>query len=163
MKRIIFVFAICALLMGCPPMDRVLKSRDIQRIEVGYAADQKTEQLITSDQEVDEFAKEVTIALKKNGFNLAYSSASWGLLPLTGHTQNMSYKTKSSEHISCSVTISKSEFTARFVEYEKDLKSNAFITTEEDKALMSRAASVLTALAKSKFSERSIRVSVFQN
>ena len=163
MKRIILVFAIFTLLIGCLPIDRVLKSRDFQRIEAGYTADKKTERLITSNHEVDEFAKEITKELENNGFYLAYSSASWGLLPLTGHTQNMSYKTENNERISCSVTVSKSEFVARFVEYEKELNSDTYITSKEDMALIDRAASALTALAKSRFSERSIRVSVFQN
>ena len=151
MKSIVLVFTICTLLIGCLPTDRVLKTRDFQRIEAGYAADKKTERLISSDQEVDEFAKEITKVLKKSGFYLAYSSASWWLLPLTGHIQNMSYKTERNDHIGCSVIVSRSEFTARFVVYERELNSNTYITSNEDRALMARAASALTALAKSRF------------
>ncbi len=162
MRRILFIGAVSAFLVGCPPMDPVLKSRDIQVIEAGHVIDNEAERLFSNDEEVDRFSLLISDVLRKQGFYLAYSSTSWGLLPLTGHTQNMSYKTKSNEYISCSVTVSKTEFKARFVEYEEKLKSNNYVTSTEDKAQIIRAAKALTDLAKEIFNERAIHVSVVQ-
>lgn len=163
MMRILFIGAVSAFLVGCPPMDRVLKSRDIQVIEAGHAIDNDTERLLSNDEVVDKFSLQISDVLRRQGFYLAYSSTSWGLLPLTGHTQNMNYKTKNNEYISCSVTVSKTEFTARFVEYEEKLKSNKYVTSTEDKAQITRAVKSLTDLAKEMFNERAIHVSVVQN
>jgi hypothetical protein len=163
MKRFVVIIVASILLTGCPPMDRVLRSRDIEVIKAGKAVDNQAESLLSSDRDVDEFSLRVTEVLNEQGFYLAYSSASWGLLPLTGHTQNMGYKTLNTEHVSCSVIVSKTEFTARFVEYEEELKSGRYVTSSEDKAQIARATKALIALAKSSFNERAIHVSISNN
>jgi hypothetical protein len=149
--------------MGCPPMDKVLMSRDIQEVVAGYEADKSSERLLSTNSEVDDFAGLVISTMEENGFYLSYSSTSWGLQPLTGHTQNLAFKTSSNDYVSCSVTISKTEFSASFMEYERKSESNEYLTSEEDKAGIDRAAKALDTLAKGKFVGRSVRVSIYRN
>jgi len=163
MRQIVVIIAASILLSGCPPMDKVLRSRDVEVIQAGKAVDNKAVRLLTSDRDVDEFSLEISEVMKEQGFHLAYSSSSWGLLPLTGHTQNMSYKTVNNEHVSCSVIVSKTEFTVRFVEYERKINSDEYSTSMEDRKQISRTAKALTALAKRKFDERAIHVSIAKN
>jgi len=163
MKRFWLLLIACTLLTGCPPKDKLLRSQNIQQVQVGYAADQKSERLLQSNESVDNFANSVTILMKEVGFNKGYSSISWGLQPLTGHTQNLSYKMQGNDFIYCSVTISKTEFTAKCKELEARPKSGEYLATEKQKDHINKAIGVLNELVKNKFTGRASRISIYDN
>lgn len=159
--RIIWLITICIFLWGCPPKGFVLKHRSIQHVEAGLGID-GTSRIIQTDEEVDALAIEVAELLEKYGFELKNSSVSWGVQPLTGHTQNQGFALKGTKSVYCYVRISKKEFIAEFQEVETEYESNIFATTNEEKAVVSDAVAALSELAKRKFSDRVVRVSEFE-
>jgi hypothetical protein len=151
---------IAALISGCPSKSAMLKHRDVQHIEAGIGVD-GTKKILNSDEEVDLLATEVIELLKGQGFELLNSSVSWGLQPLTGHTQNLSFRLPQTGSIHCYVQISKKEFGAKFRELEKKPQSNEFATTNNDLMAVNKAIDSLNELAKEKFNGRSTRISKF--
>ena len=148
------------LLSGCPPKGAMLKHRDIQYIEVGLGVD-GTKKIISSDEEVDLLAAQVIELLQGQGFELLHSSVSWGLQPLTGHTQNLNFMLPETGSIHCYVQISKKEFQAKFRELEKKPQSNEFVTSNSDLVAVNKAIASLNKLAKQNFGGRSTRISKF--
>ena len=158
--RVVFIIISVFLLSGCPPKGAMLKQRSLQLIEVGLGVD-GTYKILASNEEVDLLAGKVTSLMKEHGFELKYSSTSWGLQPLTGHTQNMSFGISGTDAIYCYVQISKKEFRAKFSELETKPKSGEFATTEQNLASIDEAVISLNELAKSTIYGRSTRVSKF--
>lgn len=158
--RAIATVFIAMLISGCPPKSAMLKHRDLQDIKVGLGVD-GTAKIIPSDFEVDLVASEVREMLQEQGFELLHSSVSWGLQPLTGHTQLLSFRLHGSKSIHCYVKISKKEFQAEFQELETKPQSNEFTTNSNDLSAIDRAIMSLNELAKNKFGGRSTRISKF--
>jgi hypothetical protein len=158
--RAIFLIAVAFLLCGCPPKGAMLKQRELQHIDAGLGVD-GTKRIIKSDDEVDLIAGDVIQLLKKEGFELLNSSVSWGLQPLTGHTQNMSFRYPGTNALHCYVQVSKKEFQVRFVELESKPQSYEFATNDADLKAMQQAAETLNEFAKQKIPGRSIRISTF--
>ena len=148
------------LLSGCPPKNSMLKQREVQHIEVGLGID-GARKILSSNEEVDVLANEVIRLLSEYGFKLLHSSTSWGLQPLTGHTQNLSFRLLGTNAIHCYVQISKKEFKAKFREMEKEPQSNEFATSDNDFQITEQAVTTLNVLAKQKFRGRSVRISKF--
>jgi len=138
----------------------MLKQRELQHIDAGLGVD-GTKRIITSDEEVDLLAGEVINLLKNEGFEFLSSSMSWGLQPLTGHTQNLSFRYPGTNALHCYVQISKKEFQVKFFELESKPQSNEFATNEVDLQAIKKAAERLNELAKHKIPGRSIRISTF--
>lgn len=158
--RAIAIITIALLISGCPPKSAMLKHRDVQYIEAGLGVD-GTKKILPSDEEVDHLATEVIELLQGQGFELLNSSVSWGLQPLTGHTQNLSFQLPETGSIHCYVQISKKEFRAKFRELEKKPQSNEFATTSSDLVAVNKAIASLNELVKGKFNGRSTRISKF--
>ncbi|MCE2029451.1 hypothetical protein [Sessilibacter corallicola] len=158
--RVIAIIMMTTLISGCLPKSAVLKYHDVQHIEAGLGVD-GTRKILNSDEEVDLLATEVIELLKGQGFELLNSSVSWGLQPLTGHTQNLSFRLLQAGSIHCYVQISKKEFWAKFRELEQKPQSNEFATTNSDLVAVSKAVDSLNELAKEKFNGRSTRISKF--
>ncbi|MDB4076586.1 hypothetical protein N9537_01975 [Porticoccaceae bacterium] len=154
------IILVAMLVSGCLPKSAMLKHRDIQNIEAGLGVD-GTKKIIPSDEEVDLLAAEVTELLQQQGFELLNSSVSWGLQPLTGHTQNLGFRFPGTNSVHCYVQISKKEFRAKFRELESKPQTNEFNTNDRDLAAISKAIASLDTLTKQKFNGRSIRVSRF--
>lgn len=158
--RAIAIIIVAMLLSGCPPKSAMLKHRDIQNVEAGLGIDGTTK-IVSSDEEVDLLAAEVTELLQMQGFELLNSSVSWGLQPLTGHTQNLGFRLPGTNSIHCYVQISKKEFRAKFQELESKPQSNEFNTNNSDLVAIDKAVASLNQLAKQKFKGRTVRVSTF--
>ena len=158
--RAIAIIIVSMLMSGCPPMSAMLKHRDISNVEAGLGID-GTEKIISSDEEVDILASQVIVLLEKQGFELLNSSISWGLQPLTGHTQNLGFKYPGTNSVHCYVRISKKEFLARFRELESKPQTNKFNTNSSDLAAIDKAVASLNQFAKQNFKGRTIRVSKF--
>ncbi|MCK9504750.1 MAG: hypothetical protein M0Q95_11280 [Porticoccaceae bacterium] len=158
--RAITIILVAMMLSGCPPKNAMLKQREVQHIEAGLGVD-GTKKILSSNEEVDALSSEVTQLLNSHGFELLYSSTSWGLQPLTGHTQNLSFRLPGTNAIHCYVQISKKEFRVKFRELEREPQSDEFATTDYDFKIAEQAVISLNVLAKQKFKGRSVRISKF--
>ncbi|MCU7797489.1 MAG: hypothetical protein KZQ75_10195 [Candidatus Thiodiazotropha sp. (ex Myrtea spinifera)] len=158
--RVIAIVITALLLSGCHPKSAMLKQRDLQRIDVGLGVDGPSK-ILPSDEEVDLLSREAVNLLQGHGFELLNSSVSWGLQPLTGHTQNLGLRLPGTNAIYCYVKISKKEFQAEFVEMEKQPQTNKFATSNSDLMVVDKAVAALNELAKLKFKGRSTRISKF--
>ena len=158
--RAIAIITIAMLISGCPPKSTMLKHREVQHIEVGLGVD-GTNKILSSDEDVDLLATEVIELLQRQGFELLNTSVSWGLQPLTGHTQNLSFRLPETGSIHCYVQISKKEFRVKFRELEQKPQSNQFVTSSSDLVAVNKAIDSLNDLAKGKFIGRSTRISKF--
>ena len=158
--RIIATIIAAMLLSSCYPKSLMLKHRDIRSIEAGLGID-SSEKIIPSDDKVDLLATKVAELLQDQGFELLNSSVSWGLQPLTGHTQNLGFRLLGENSVHCYVQISKKEFRVNFQELETKPHSNEFNTSSTDLAVVDKVVVLLNELAKQEFEGRTIRISEF--
>lgn len=158
--RIIFLILGVILLSGCPPIGAIYKQRDLQVLDVGLGVD-GIAKILKSNEKVDELAGEVITLMEEHGFEINYSTTSWGLQPLTGHTQNLSFGLHGTKAIYCYVQISKKEFQARFSEVETMPQSGKYSTTVENRSAIDKAIASLNELAKTNIQGRSVRISRF--
>lgn len=156
----IVIIIISILVSGCLPKSAMFKHRDIQHIEAGLGID-GTKRIISSDDKVDLLAAQVTELLQRQGFELLNSSISCGVLPLTGHTQNLGFRYPGTNSVYCYVQISKKEFHAKFREVEAKPQTNEFNTNSSDLEAIDRAVVSLNDFAKQKINGRTIRISTF--
>jgi len=97
----LIVFAVCAGLLGCPPTNSLLKSRDLQAVEVGYVSDGSNDKILHDDNAVDQLATQVTEIMLFNGFEVSDTSVSYGIQPWTGHTQNVYFQLAGNDRVTC--------------------------------------------------------------
>jgi hypothetical protein len=147
------------LTVGCIPKGTLLKSRDIQLIDAGYAVDRYPGCLLESDAAVDAVASNTIKVLGAAGFKLMDQSISYGVLPLTGHTQNLIFHREGRDRIRALVLISGSKFSATFEELEAAPNTHDYYTTEQDRAAISNAVSSIKEFINTQYPGRAARIS----
>ncbi len=141
----------------------MLRSQDIQKVEVGPAVDGSSGNVLLSNDAVDLLALDVIELLRGFDFAADHVSKSYGIQPWTGHTQNVYFKFGGDDRLRCIVEVSKSAFSAAFEEIEVAPNSNEFSTSDADRAVVSDAAVELKALVSQRIPNRSIKISVFSS
>jgi len=142
-------------------MNSLLRSRDLQAVEVGYVSDGNSERILRDDNAVDQLATEVTETMLLSGFETSSAFVSFGIQPWTGHTQNLYFQLADNDRVRCIVEISKKAFSAQFEEIEVAVQSDEFSTSDAELSVVRRAAVALNDIIASKFPSRSVRISVF--
>ena len=163
MNSLIVSLFLAIILAGCIPPSAMLKSQNIQSIEAGFVADSETGKLLSSNEEVDLVAINIQKVLEGHGFTLSNISASYGLLPATGHTQNMGFSLAGNIYTTAYVEISESAVKVEFREMEHEHGSNVFETTEKEIISIQAASTAVVKYVKSIIGQRSIRVIFYEN
>ena len=163
MKRVFTSFFLVIFLAGCIPPSAMLKSQNIQSVEAGFVADSETGRLLASNEAVDLFAIKIQEVLEEHGFSLSNKSTSFGLLPATGHTQNMDLSLAGNVYTSAHAEISKSKIRVVFREMEREHGSNVFVTTAEEINSIKAASEAVDKYIKTKIGQRSVRVTFYDN
>ena len=162
MKLTIILFGIL-FLAGCIPPSAMLKTQNIQGIEAGFVADSETGNVISSNEQVDFLARGVVQTLEVAGFINTNQSVSFGLLPATGHTQNLGFDLVENEYVQAYVQISKSSIKVIFREMELEHGTGNFTTSEKQRELVRIASAAVSQYIKSKIGKRSVRLLVYEN
>jgi len=150
-------------LVGCIPPSAMLKTQNIQAIEAGFIADSETGKILSSNQEVDSLANGVVKTLELAGFRKTNQSVSFGLLPATGHTQNLGFYLVENEYVQAYVEISKSSIKVIFREMEMEHGASNFTTSEIEREMVRIASATVSQYLKSTIGKRSIRIVVYDN
>lgn len=159
-SRLLIIVLLCQFILACIPSSMMTLNRDVQYIEVGLGVD-GAQKILTSNEAVDTLAVDIISLMKNQGYVLNYQSTSWGLLPFTGHTQNMSFSKPENRSIYCYVKISKKEFGAYFREIESEPRSGKFLTSLDDKVSIDKTLTAINELTRKTFKKRASRVSKF--
>lgn len=163
MKSVLTSLFLVIVLAGCIPPSAMLKSQNIQSVEAGFVADSETGKLLASNEEVDLCAIKIQEVLEEYGFTLSNKSSSFGLLPATGHTQNMGFSLAGNIYTSAYAEISKSKIKVVFREMEREHGSDVFETTEEEFSSIKAASAAVVKYLKTKIGQRSVRVAFYEN
>ncbi len=118
--RILIVILLLSTMVACVPPDSMLVNRSIKSVDIGTKS--TINSLSETDEKVDKISSEVLEIMTKQNFKLSYQSNSFGLLPFTGHTVNMSFSYNKNDHIYFNLTVSKHQFSASFKEVELKTK-----------------------------------------
>ncbi len=101
--------------------------------------------------------------MESEKFKLSLSNTSYGLIPHTGHTQNLIFTLTNNSHVRCVIMISKTYFSANFTELESAPETNMFKTNEDDIAMIENAVIKLKESVEKTYPERSVKISNFYN
>ncbi|WP_045856505.1 hypothetical protein [Teredinibacter purpureus] len=163
MKLSITILFFVCFLAGCIPPSAMLKTQSLQEVEAGFVADSDSGKLFLSNEDVDIAAEEITQVLREFDFERTNQSVSFGLLPATGHTQNLGFKLGENIYVQAYVEISKSSVKVVFREMELEHGKNNFLTDEKERQSVKSATAAVTQYLKSKIGTRSIRVLTYEN
>jgi hypothetical protein len=160
---VVALVAASVVTAGCIPKSMVLKSRDLQAVEVGFVSDGNGDKILLDDDAVDQIATGVIELMEQSGFVVSNTSTSFGLQPWTGHTRNVYFQLADNKGVRCIFEVSKKVFKAEFDEVEVTPQSDDYSTSDADVLAVRQAAIALNEFATENFPGRSVRVAVFNN
>ncbi len=146
-------------LAGCPPTSLLRSQRRVSVVEAGAGVDAGKGRLVSTHDDLAAAASRFTERLESLDFELLNASDSFGLVPWTGHTENLTFTYTPNPDVVVVLTMSKGKFDCEILQYETEPKSGIYDLDEDEARRLEEAARQIRELAAEVFPGRAVRVS----